>query len=83
MTPRIFTLSLAIAFSAFTSVVRSQESVTKEKETVYRTETDIPYRSGPDRTEYMKERCRLDVYAPASKKGFSTVVWFQIGRAHV
>jgi acetyl esterase/lipase len=66
-----------ITFSVFASVARSQESVTKQ--TVYRTETEIPYRSGAELTEYMKERCRLDVYAPESKKGFSTVVWFHGG----
>lgn len=28
---------------------------------------------------YLKERCRLDLYLPAAKKGFSTIVWFHGG----
>lgn len=45
----------------------------------YRTLTDIPYRDGEGTTDYMKERCRLDVYYPIGKKGYSTVVWFHGG----
>ncbi len=50
----------------------------------YRWEKDLPYRSvadptgHPDRT-YMAERCKLDLYLPADKKGFSTIVWFHGG----
>jgi acetyl esterase/lipase len=40
---------------------------------------DIPYRQGDDLSEYMRERCRLDVYHPTSSAGFSTVVWFHGG----
>ena len=77
MAARIFTLSLAIVVSTFAGVARSQDS--DSKGTAYSTQSDIPYRSGSDLTEYMKERCRLDVYAPESKNGFSTVVWFHGG----
>lgn len=45
----------------------------------YKTARDILYRSGDDLTEYMRERCRLDVYYPADHKGFATVVWFHGG----
>ena len=45
----------------------------------YRTETNILYRSGGELTDYMKERCRLDVYYPTGKKDFATVVWFHGG----
>ena len=45
----------------------------------YRTVTDVPYRTGEGLTDYMKERCRLDVYYPTGVKGFSTVVWFHGG----
>ncbi len=45
----------------------------------YKTDRDIPYRSGENLTDYMRQRCRLDVYAPESKNGFSTVVWFHGG----
>jgi acetyl esterase/lipase len=40
---------------------------------------DIPYRTGDELTEYMRERCRLDLYYPRDKEGFSTVVWFHGG----
>ena len=45
----------------------------------YVTESDLLYRSGDDLTDYMKERCRLDVYYPADTKDFPTVVWFHGG----
>jgi len=45
----------------------------------YRTVTDVAYRSGDGLTDYMMERCRLDVYYPTAVKNFSTVVWFHGG----
>ena len=48
------------------------------EEIKYTTTEDIPYRSGK-LTDYMRERCRLDVYHPNNKKDFSTVVWFHGG----
>lgn len=46
---------------------------------IYKTGQDIIYREGPDLTNYMKERCRLDIYYPENKENFSTVVWFHGG----
>lgn len=66
----MFSLLVASASFAQTTAVVSE---------TYKTKTDIPYRSGGDLTAYMEERCRLDVYYPAGKKGFSTVVWFHGG----
>jgi acetyl esterase/lipase len=45
----------------------------------YKTAENILYRSGENLTEYMKQRCRLDVYYPAHVKSFPTVVWFHGG----
>ena len=45
----------------------------------YTTETDLPYRSGENLSEYMQQRCRLDVYYPVDTKNFATVVWFHGG----
>ena len=45
----------------------------------YKVAEDIGYRTGPETTDYMKSRCRLDVYYPADRKGFATVVWFHGG----
>lgn len=38
----------------------------------YRAETEM-------KDNYVSERCRLDLYYPAVKKGFATVVWFHGG----
>jgi len=46
---------------------------------VYRTETNILYRSAAELSDGMRERCRLDVYCPANRKGFPSVVWFHGG----
>ncbi|MCO8125260.1 alpha/beta hydrolase [Stieleria sp. TO1_6] len=45
----------------------------------YQTESDILYRSGDDLTDYMRERCRLDLYFPQGRDEFATVVWFHGG----
>ena len=54
------------------------QTTTLEKQ-LYATKTDIPYRTGPGLTDYMRERCRLDVYYPIGKNDFATVVWFHGG----
>ena len=51
---------------------------TQPAKPVYKTTTNILYREGK-LTEYMRERCRLDVYYPKHKKDFPTVVWFHGG----
>lgn len=45
----------------------------------YETEVGILYRQGDDLTDYMKEKCRLDIYYPSNIKDFSTVIWFHGG----
>jgi len=47
----------------------------------YKTELNISYREQSllDEDEYIKERCRLDIYYPSNKTGFATVVWFHGG----
>ena len=63
-------LALALAPSAWSQAVSALE---------YRLAKDIPYRTGNDLSDYAKERCRLDVYCPADRAGFPTVVWFHGG----
>lgn len=48
---------------------------------VYETKKDIAYRDAKSAgwDDYMKERCKLDVYYPTEGKGFATVVWFHGG----
>ncbi len=71
---RSFILFLIIA-SSFT-VGYTQNPV---KKTTYKTEIDIQYRNGEELTEYMLERCKLDIYYPENTDGFSTIVWFHGG----
>lgn len=47
----------------------------------YKTITDTPYYQEDIRQKdpYINERCRLDIYYPANKKEFATIVWFHGG----
>lgn len=45
----------------------------------YKTETNILYRSTGQLTDYMRDRCRLDLYYPAGTNTFATVLWFHGG----
>lgn len=47
--------------------------------TVYKTIMNLPYRTGDNMTDYMRERCVLDLYYPQNKTDFVTVVWFHGG----
>jgi acetyl esterase/lipase len=40
---------------------------------------NVPFKSGDTLSPYEKERCKLDVYLPASGEGFATLVWFYGG----
>lgn len=63
-----------------TSCLSSSEIQTKSN-AGYRTETNILYRSQDHASadEYIRERCRLDLYYPTGVEGFVTVVWFHGG----
>jgi len=50
-----------------------------ESKASYGTATNILYRGGDRLTDYMKERCRLDLYHPKHIHNFPTVVWFHGG----
>lgn len=47
----------------------------------YTTKENISYRSGDKekQTDYMKERCVLDIYYPEGVEDYATVVWFHGG----
>ncbi len=47
--------------------------------TRYQLTTNIPYRVALDLSADTQERCRLDLYCPTNRQGFSTVVWFHGG----
>jgi acetyl esterase/lipase len=79
--PQQFTCySFLLIFSAVVSGPRTSEAQeTEPKLSVrYAVENDVLYRNG-ELTEYMQERCRLDVYYPLATPDFATVVWFHGG----
>lgn len=45
----------------------------------YHLKTELLYREEEGITAAQNQRCRLDVYSPAAKKSFSTVIWFHGG----
>ena len=46
---------------------------------VYETKKDLSYIPDAEADAYRKERCKLDVYYPAGKKDFPTIIWFHGG----
>ncbi|MGD9929905.1 MAG: alpha/beta hydrolase [Mangrovibacterium sp.] len=65
--------SIFVLFFLLSCSLQAQETSS------YKTETNLLYREGDDMTDYMNERCRLDVYYPVGKKDFATIVWFHGG----
>lgn len=49
------------------------------EQTEYALKKDISYIKSTEKDEYRKERCKLDIYYPANKKDYPTVVWFHGG----
>jgi acetyl esterase/lipase len=49
------------------------------EEAGYALDENIPYQTGNDLTDYMRERCTLDIYYPKETPDFPTVVWFHGG----
>lgn len=54
-------------------------AVAQDEAPKYTTKENVAYRSGDKLSDYMRERCRLDVYHPTNRKDFATVVWFHGG----
>jgi len=73
-------IQLALLFIACL-VFSFQTLQAQEKEADYKTIPDISYRpaDAPQQTDYMRERCKLDLYYPTKIKNFPTVVWFHGG----
>jgi acetyl esterase/lipase len=72
MSKKSSSLILALLVSAFAHLALAEEAE-------YKTDAHILYREGDGLTDYMKERCRLDVYYPTNVESFPTVVWFHGG----
>lgn len=73
-----FTFLLLLSFQ-FSS--KAQAPTTGVQENGYILEENILYRSHEEATEdvYLAERCKLDIYYPAGRNNFTTVVWFHGG----
>ncbi len=54
-------------------------SLSAQETITYKTEQSILYRESGVITDYMSERCRLDLYYPENTTEFTTVVWFHGG----
>lgn len=46
--------------------------------TSYKEKDNLPYRTG-EQNDYMKERCRLDIYYPEHAKNVPVIIWFHGG----
>ena len=71
---RSFVTASAIAMAC--TLAKAQDAKSSAQ---YNTQSNILYRTGDNLTDYMKERCRLDVYHPVDKEGYPTIVWFHGG----
>ncbi len=61
--------------------LKAQDIATTKQPITYNVEQNILYRDDSKEvlTEYMAERCRLDLYFPEGSKNFATIVWFHGG----
>ncbi len=73
-----FTLLLLFTSQYFS---HAQEVATLAVKTEYSILENIQYRDAKiaAQTDYMKERCVLDIYYPTNRSNFQTVVWFHGG----
>ena len=54
-------------------------STSTSAQDAYKIEENLSYYEGVEMTDYMKERCKLDIYYPENVENFTTVVWFHGG----
>ncbi|QDU08221.1 alpha/beta hydrolase [Gimesia aquarii] len=71
--PTLFLITLLL--------INLQPVPAQEQKADYKTKPEVSYRSGiqTPQTDYMRERCKLDLYYPTSIKNYPTVVWFHGG----
>lgn len=70
-------LSTAFLFLNFLLIAQTNQS----SPALYQLEENISYRAAGEmaNNDYMEERCKLDIYYPVEKNGFTTIVWFHGG----
>lgn len=69
-------LSFALAFAALSLPTHSLQA---DEKPLLKVVENLAYKSGDSLSDYEKERCKLDLYLPAGKTGFATLVWFHGG----
>jgi len=74
-------LRFSLAFVTVVAVAGTVLSGEKSRDEIrYKLDENISYVADEKAaTPYQRQRCRLDVYHPANRKGFATVVWFHGG----
>ncbi len=74
-------LNLTLVVFNIAFILISNNQVHSQSIEGYELLTNIFYRDATIEpiTEYMKERCVLDIYYPKNKSGYATVVWFHGG----
>ena len=72
-----FLLPLAVLVCWLVPPIHAQEARPDVRR--YNAQANILYRTKGEVTNYMRERCRLDLYYPVGTTGFPTVVWFHGG----
>jgi acetyl esterase/lipase len=78
---RTIHLSLAALFFFIAITFSPCSKVYSQSNTEYEEQSDIFYRDASIEsvTDYMREKCLLDIYYPMNKPDFATVVWFHGG----
>lgn len=72
--------NLMITFFLLTALAWAQTASPAGEKPSYETVPDIPYRADDGTPDaYALQQCRLDLYYPAGKKDFPTIVWFHGG----
>lgn len=62
-------------------LILQSQNIDAQENQKYSFKENISYRTTDEekQNEYIAERCKLDIYYPADKKDFTTVVWFHGG----
>jgi len=76
-----FNLNFISVLFSIATLIASDHQVLSQSISDYELQTNVFYRDASIEsvTEYMKERCVLDIYYPKNKSGYATVVWFHGG----
>jgi acetyl esterase/lipase len=77
--PWIWSLAQSIFFFLIVCLFTGGTLTADEARPSIKIEKNLSYKTGNDLSDYEKERCHLDLYLPAGKQHFATLVWFHGG----